>query len=195
MRNVVYVCVVYVLRGGWQAMLEKSKQLPEVWLWFLKKLNSLNSGWILSPPGRALLGSVMEHSTESVVRSTNVVQRPPSVALRHNVFRVWDISLWCDFEGCGSVAFMVVGVLVIHVVVVLRSFVYITRVLGTKGSMVWSVWKDLRWCFDFGHAPLCESGSALDYNKILWAPQLEIISQDCFHLLYPPIHTPHKVKT
>lgn len=64
-------------------MLEKSKQLPGVWLWFLKELNSLNSdsGWIPSPPRRALLGSVMEHSTESVLRSTNGVQRPPCVAL------------------------------------------------------------------------------------------------------------------
>lgn len=45
------------------------------------------------------------------------------------------MSLWCDFEDCGSVAFMVVGALVVHMVVALRSFVYI-RVLGTKGSMV-----------------------------------------------------------
>ena len=45
-------------------------------------------------------------------------------------------SLWCDFEGCGSVAFMEVGALVVHMVVALRYFVYITRVLGTKGSMV-----------------------------------------------------------
>lgn len=45
------------------------------------------------------------------------------------------MPLWRDFKVCGSVAFMVVGVLVVNMTVALRSFVYITGALGTKGSV------------------------------------------------------------